>query len=95
MGLLLSALGFSFVYPLLVERIGSRFREYHSSLFHGIFGLGMLGGFLAPAVIALWADYSSEASAMSVPLVCSLFVFLLLLMLWIESKISGIRAARS
>jgi fucose permease len=95
MGLSLSAIGFSFIYPLLVERIGSRFREFHSSLFHGIFGIGMLGGFLAPAVIAFWANLSSESSAMTVPLWCSLMVFLLLLMLWVEAKISGIRAARS
>lgn len=95
LGLALSALGFSFVYPLLVERIGNRFREYHSSLFHGIFGLGMLGGFLAPALIAFWALWSSEAGAMMVPFWCSLLVFLLLLLLWVESKISASRVARS
>ena len=94
LGLALSALGFSFVYPLLVERIGNRFREYHSSLFHGIFGW-MLGGFLAPALIAFWALWSSEASAMMVPFWCSLLVFLLLLLLWVESKISASRVARS
>ncbi|MCX6612665.1 MAG: hypothetical protein NTW74_17660 [Acidobacteria bacterium] len=94
-GLALSAVGFSFVYPLLVERIGSRFREYHSSLFHGIFGLGMLGGFLAPALIGFLASVSSESSAMAVPLWCSLLVFLLLLLLWVESKISASRVARS
>lgn len=94
-GLALSAIGFSFVYPLLVERIGSRFREYHSSLFHGIFGLGMLGGFLGPALIAFWANLSDEESAMAVPLWCSLLVFLLLLLLWVESKISASRVARS
>jgi fucose permease len=95
MGLALSAIGFSFVYPLLVERIGSRFREYHASLFHGIFGLGMLGGFLAPALIALWADWSNESSAMTLPLYCSLMVFVLLLLLWVESKISASRVVRS
>ncbi len=94
-GLALSAIGFSFVYPLLVERIGSRFREYHSSLFHGIFGLGMLGGFLAPALIGFWANLTNEGSAMAVPLWCSLFVFLLLVLLWVESKLSASRVARS
>lgn len=95
LGLTLSAIGFSFIYPLLVERIGSRFREYSSSLFHGIFGLGMLGGFLAPAAIAFWASDSTESSAMTVPLWCSLTVFILLVALWVESKLSGIRVARS
>ncbi len=95
LGLALSAFGFSFVYPLLVERIGARFREYHSSAFHGVFGLGMLGGFLAPALIAFWAAYSGEAAAMTLPLVCSFLVFVLLALLWIESKISAARVVRS
>ena len=95
LGLALSAFGFAFVYPLLVERIGSRFREYHSSVFHGVFGLGMLGGFLAPALIGFWAAFSEEASAMTLPLWCSLLVFLLLVLLWLESKISESRVSRS
>ncbi len=95
LGLTLCATGFSFVYPLLVERIGSRFREYHSSLFHGIFGLAMLGGFLAPALIAFGAHWASETSAMTVPLWCSLLVFLILVLIWVESKISASRVARN
>jgi fucose permease len=95
LGLSFSAIGFSFVYPLLVERIGSRFHEYHSNLFHGIFGMGMLGGFLAPAVVGFWAHWSTESSAMTVPLWCSLLVFVLLLLLWVESKISAAKATRS
>jgi len=95
LGLTLCATGFSFVYPLLVERIGSRFREYHSSLFHGIFGLAMLGGFLAPALIAFGAQWASETSAMTVPLWCSLLVFLILVLIWVESKISASRVARN
>jgi len=95
LGLGLSAIGFSFVYPLLVERIGNRFREYHSSLFHGIFGIGMMGGFLAPALIAFLAEWSNESTAMQVPLWCSFLVFILLSLLWVESKISASRVARS
>lgn len=95
LGLSLAAFGFSFVYPLLVERIGSRFREYHSSAFHGVFGLGMLGGFLAPALIGFWAALSDQASAMILPLWCSLLVFLLLLLLWVESKFNATQVARS
>ncbi len=95
LGLALSAFGFSFVYPLLVERIGARFREYHSSAFHGVFGLGMLGGFLAPALIAFWAAFSGEAAAMTLPLVCSFLVFVLLALLSVESKISAARVDRN
>lgn len=95
LGLTMTAMGFSFVYPLLVERVGDQFREFHSNLFHGIFGLGMIGGILAPAAIAFWAELSTESSAMTVPLWCSLMVFVLLLLLWVEAKISGLRARRS
>lgn len=95
LGLTMTAMGFSFVYPLLVERVGNRFKEFHSNLFHGIFGLGMVGGILAPAVIAFWANVSTETSAMTVPLLCSLMVFVLLLLLWVEAKISGLQARRS
>jgi len=75
--------------------VGDQFREFHSNLFHGIFGLGMIGGILAPAAIAFWAELSTESSAMTVPLWCSLMVFVLLLLLWVEAKISGLRARRS
>ncbi len=95
LGLTLSAAGFSFVYPLLVERVGNRFQEYHSSLFHGIFGLAMLGGLLAPALIALVAHFTGEISAMTIPLWCSLIVFLILVAIWIESRISASRVVRS
>ncbi|MFN7542058.1 MAG: MFS transporter [Acidobacteriota bacterium] len=95
LGLSLAGFGFAFVYPLLVERIGNRFVEYQSSLFHGIFGLGMLGGFLAPAAIAFGAAWGSETSAMTVPLWCSLVVFVILALIWVESKISGSRVVRS
>ena len=78
-----------------MERIGSRFQEYHSSAFHGVFGLGMLGGFLAPALIGFWAAVSDQASAMTLPLWCSLLVFLLLLLLWVESKFNASQVARS
>jgi len=89
LGLGLTGLGFAFVYPLLVERIGSRFREYHASLFHGIFGIGMLGGFLAPALIGWVAEGAGIGFAMTVPLGASFIVFLLLFVIWVESKLSS------
>jgi fucose permease len=90
LGLGLTALGFAFVYPLLVERIGSRFREYHASLFHGIFGIGMMGGFLAPALSGWVADEGGISLAMAVPMGASFMVFVLLFAIWVESKLSSL-----
>jgi fucose permease len=90
LGLGLTAVGFAFVYPLLVERIGSRFREYHASLFHGIFGIGMMGGFLAPALSGWVAEEGGISWAMAVPMGASFMVFLLLFAIWVESKLSSL-----
>jgi MFS family permease len=94
-GLTLTALGYSAVYPLLVEKIGDRFSEYHASLFHGIFGLAMMGGFLGPALGGWLAKEWGEVNAMRVPLVASFFVFLLLAAIWIEAKFNARQAPRS
>jgi fucose permease len=95
MGLSLTALGYSAVYPLLVEKIGDRFAEYHASFFHGIFGLGMMGGFLAPALGGWLAMEFGEVNAMRVPLIASFFVFFLLVLIWAEAKLSVRQVARS
>lgn len=95
LGLGLTAFGFAFVYPLLVERIGSRFQAYHSSLFHGIFGIGMIGGFLAPALIGWIAQDAGIGFAMTVPMGASFLVFILLFAIWVESKISSFTAGSS
>ncbi len=95
MGLGLTAMGYAAVYPLLVEKIGSRFAEYHASFFHGIFGLGMMGGFLAPALGGWMALEFGEVYAMRVPLLASFFVFLLLVLIWAEAKLSVRQAVRS
>ncbi len=94
-GLTLTALGYAAIYPLLVDKIGDRFSEYHASLFHGVFGLGMMGGFLAPALGGVLAETGGEIYAMRVPQLSSFFVFLLLAAIWIESKLSARKVVRS
>jgi fucose permease len=95
LGLALTAAGYSAVYPLMVEKIGDRFANYHASLFHGIFGLAMMGGFLAPAMGGWLAHEFGVVLAMRVPLVASFLVFFLLVLLWLEAKISVRRVVRS
>lgn len=95
LGLFLTALGYSAVYPLIVEKTGDRFAEYHASLFHGIFGLAMMGGFLAPALGGWLAEQWGEVFAMRVPLGASFLVFFLLGAIWIEAKLSARGVLRS
>lgn len=95
LGLFLTAIGYSAVYPLIVEKIGDRFAEYHASLFHGIFGLATMGGFLAPSLGAWLAAEFGEVFAMRVPLAASFLVFLLLGAIWIEAKLNVRQALRS
>jgi MFS family permease len=95
LGLFLSALGYSAVYPLIVEKIGDRFSEYHASLFHGIFGLATMGGVLAPALGGWLAMEFGEVYAMRVPLAASFLVFLLLAAIWVEAKLSATGVLRS
>ncbi len=47
-GLLLTGAGFSAIYPLVAERIASRFSYYHPGYFNGIFPFALTGGILAP-----------------------------------------------
>ncbi|GAB4406111.1 MAG: hypothetical protein OHK0021_17820 [Bryobacter sp.] len=95
LGLALTATGYAAVYPLMVEWIGDRFAAYHASLFHGIFGLAMMGGFLAPALGGALASEFGGSVVMRVPLAASFLVFVLLVLLWAESKISVRKALRS
>lgn len=94
-GLVFTALGYSAVFPLIVEKIGDRFSEYHASLFHGVFGLAMMGGFLAPALGGWLAQEFGEVYAMRVPLAASFLVFVLLAAIWLEAKLSVRQALRS
>lgn len=94
-GLFFTALGYSAVFPLIVEKTGDRFSEYHASLFHGVFGLAMMGGFLAPALGGWLAQQFGEVYAMRVPLAASFLVFVLLAAMWLETKLSVRQALRS
>ncbi len=50
-GILLTGAGFSAIYPLVAERIASRFSYYHPGYFNGIFTFALMGGILAPFVL--------------------------------------------
>jgi fucose permease len=79
--------GFATIYPLVVERIGSRLPDYHPGFFNGLLSIGITGGLLAPWCLGYLANWWGIRTMMVVPLLGSLMVFLLVVLLWIESKL--------
>ena len=86
-GVLLVGGAFAPIYPLVVERIGHRFPYYHPGFYNGIFSLAMAGGLLTPGVMGYIASIWGLSSIMVLPLIGSVIVFVLLLLLWLESRL--------
>ncbi len=81
--------GFATIYPLVVEKIGIRFPYFHPTLFNGIFSLAMAGGLLAPWTLGLAADRWGIRVAVLLPLAGTVLVFLVLVLIWFEARVSG------
>ena len=86
-GALLVGFGFAPIYPLVVEKIGARFPNYHPGFFNGIFSIALTGGMLAPAVIGYASKYFGMQIVMLLPLAGSCVVLLLVLLVWLESRL--------
>lgn len=89
-GLLLVGAGFAPVYPLVVEKIGGRFPYYHPGLFNGLFSFGLAGGLLAPWSLGIFASLWGIKVVMALPLLGTLMVLLLLLLIWAETRLTGV-----
>jgi len=88
-GLLLTGVGFSAIYPLVAERIASRFSYYHPGYFNGIFTFALTGGILAPFVLG---HVAADSGLKMIPLAAmmgSCAVFGLVLLIWLGHKVSG------
>ncbi len=81
--------GYASIYPLVAEAIGRRFPYYHPGFFNGIFSLALLGGLLAPATLGYAAEEFGVGVVVLIPLLGTLTVMALLLMIWLESKVTG------
>jgi fucose permease len=88
-GILLVGGGFAAIYPLVAEKIGHRFDYYHPGLFNGIFSIAMVGAMLAPWTMSYAAEAWGVGVVMALPLAGTFMVFLLTLLIWLESKIGG------
>jgi hypothetical protein len=87
-GILFVAAGFACIYPLVAEKIGKRFPSYQPGFFNGIFSFALLGGMLAPWTLGYLADVHGIGIVMGLPLVGTLAVFVLVLLIWLEARIT-------
>jgi MFS transporter, FHS family, glucose/mannose:H+ symporter len=81
--------GFASIYPLVLEAIGRRFPYYHPGFFNGVFSLAMLGGLLAPCTVGYGAEIWGVGVMMGIPLLGTITVVALLLLIWLEAKVTG------
>ena len=81
--------GFATIYPLVAEKIGLRFPYYHPAFFNGIFSFGLLGGLLAPATIGYLSEALGIWVVVGLPFVGTAMVSLLILVIWLEARITG------
>lgn len=88
-GAVLMGAGFSIILPLVMERIGDRFPYFHPGFFNGIFSLAITGGLLAPASLGVYAHFFGLNVVMGLPLVGSVAVLILVLLIFLEAKLSG------
>lgn len=94
MGVLFIGAGYAPIYPLLVEKIGHRFPYYHPGFYNGIFSFAITGGLLAPWTLGYFAQIWGIQAVMIVPLIGSCMVFILLLLITLEGKLSGLAHAK-
>jgi fucose permease len=81
--------GYASVYPLVAEAIGRRFPYYHPGFFNGIFSLALVGGLIAPATLGYLAASYGVGVVIGIPLIGTCMVMLLILLIWLESKVTG------
>ncbi|MGH9592797.1 MAG: MFS transporter, partial [Bryobacteraceae bacterium] len=88
-GVLMVGFAFAPIYPLVVEKIGHRFPYYHPGFYNGVFSFAMAGGLLTPCILGLVAKFWGIGAVMVLPLAGSVIVFVLLLLIWLEARLSA------
>ncbi len=86
---LLLGCAFAPIYPLVVEKIGHRFPDYHPGFYNGIFSFAIAAGLLAPCLLGYFAWMMGLGAVMALPLTGSVIVFLLLATVWLEARLSS------
>ena len=81
--------GYASIYPLVAEAIGRRFPYFHPGFFNGIFSIALVGGLVAPATLGYAASEFGVGVVIGIPLLGTFLVMILLLLIWLESKVTG------
>lgn len=81
--------GYASIYPLVAEAIGHRFPYFHPGFFNGIFSFALVGGLVAPATLGYAASQFGVGVVIGIPLLGTFLVMILLLLIWLESKVTG------
>lgn len=89
LGLLLTGVGFSAIYPLTTEKIASRFSYYHPGYFNGIFTFALMGGMLSPFALGHLADATGLRAVPLAVMLGSCAVFGLVPVIWLGRKVTG------
>lgn len=88
-GTLLLGGAFAPIYPLVVERIGWSFPSYQPGFYNGLFSVALAGGLFAPTILAYVARTWGVGTVMILPMLGSAIVFLLLILVWLEARLSA------
>ena len=83
---MLTGLAFAPIYALVAEKLGRRF-DYRPGFFNGIFSLAVIGGMLVPWLLGFVGHYLGISYVMIVPALGSVAVFVLMLLVLLESKL--------
>jgi hypothetical protein len=89
MGAFFVGAGYASIYPLVAEAIGRRFPYYHPGFFNGIFSFALVGGLIAPGTLGYAAAIWGVGVVIGIPLVGTFMVMALLILIWLESKVTG------
>jgi fucose permease len=81
--------GFAVILPLIIEKIGFRFPSYNPALFNSVISLAFTGGLLASGSLGYLAELWGMGIVMFLPFAGTVMVFLLVLLSWLEGKLSG------
>ncbi len=88
-GVLLAGGGFSVILPLVLEKIGDRFPQFHPAVFNGIFSIAWTGALLAPATLGYFAHFAGIGVVMGLPVLGAMMVMVLLLAIWLEARLTA------
>jgi MFS transporter, FHS family, glucose/mannose:H+ symporter len=90
MGILFVGAGFASVYPIVVEKMKYRFRPGSAGLFDALSFVAITGGLLAPWLLGYLAEAWGIQAVMIVPMLGISVVLVLVLLILLESKLSGL-----